>query len=132
MILSENVVYNSNQHDKIINSFSSDDIILREIYKHKTLLFKQGVINNFTISLDASASMLQILGLLINNYSILRLTNVIGVISDSKDIYTDLLSKLSLPNINRSFIKVCVMKYIYGSNINTITRELSKLSKAEQ
>jgi DNA-directed RNA polymerase len=25
-----------------------------------------------------------------------------------------------------------VMKYIYGSNINTITRELSKLSKAEQ
>jgi hypothetical protein len=130
LIKSEYVKYNSEIHEKILKQFNSKNIIIKQLYDYKCELFRRNILKHFTISLDATASMLQILGLLTNSYAILVLTNVVNN-NNCDDIYNNILKEIPYEIVDRSFIKVCIMKYIYGSNINTISRELSNLSKEE-
>lgn len=123
LIITEKCCYDEKAHLPIINTFKSKDPVISELYAYRTHLFKIGRINYFTISIDATASMLQIIGLLVNDINIMKLTNVIS--TTTNDLYRDILSEFDDTIITRSFIKTCVMKYVYGSKPFSIAKELT-------
>jgi len=126
MIVSEKCSYDRNKHESIINSFTSKDPVISQLYNYKAFLFRNSHINHFTISLDATASMIQILGLLVNDRKLLELTYVIES-SEPLDLYDYILSK-SPTSPDRTFVKSCIMKYIYGSNPHNLAKSLKSYS----
>lgn len=108
-------------YDSIIDNFN-DKSILSCIKRANYLKIKNNLGN--TISLDATSSMMQIIGVLTKNIKLMTYTNLIEGI-EKKDIYQHIISKLiigrdcndtfyNLYN-NRSLIKYVLMLFTYGS-----------------
>ena len=88
-----------------------------------------------TVSIDATSSMLQIIGCLIKDKKLMKYTNVFYQ-SKKYDLYYYMIEKYYLDNkkytkhhlyfllIDRNFIKNVIMTYVYGSNARNIARDL--------
>ena len=112
-----------------VKSFSDAENIYNNIdniknYKNKILFEKIYLHKNQTISLDATASMLQIIALITKNYKLMKYTNLIPNI-DKIDIYDEIKKILNIKYKdsifieyynNRNLIKYSIMLYIYNSS----------------
>jgi len=90
--------------------------------------------NSATISLDATSSLLQIIGVLTKNKKLLYYTNLIDS-RESKDIYAYLINIISnkyennkfiLYYKNRKIVKYVCMTYLYGSTAKYLSIDMKE------
>jgi len=111
-------------------SFNDKSTVLKFRKPYNWLIAKWSLENNltFTISLDACASMLQIISIICQNKKLGELTNIqknnknkiLDVYSYIKDVIEQNDKSIYVTEykeilLNRSFIKQCIMTNIYGS-----------------
>lgn len=116
-------IYNNLEKNYNINNVYKSHLF-NKIYNFK----------NYTISLDATSSMLQIISLIAKDYKLMKYTNLIPN-NDKLDIYDYIISILNseykdnlLINhyTNRNLVKYSIMLYIYGSTPLFTAEKLNK------
>ena len=126
----------------IENIVSYNDLVEKVENENIDLIKKMNILKllyikkNTTISLDASSSMLQIIGLISKNRKLMFYTNTLMNV-EVQDIYEYLITiikkKISEKNIfydyyiNRKIVKYICMTYIYGSTAFSLSFEMKEL-----
>lgn len=134
--------YLAHQIDKPLNFEEAESIYLNK-HKYNTnnniKYNKLELYNNGTITLDATSSMMQIIGLLLKNSKLMKYANV-TVSKNRYDIYEYIMNiLLSNDNLmkkyykfidyfnNKKIYKYCIMLYVYGSSPLYTAKNLIKI-----